>query len=254
MRRLMEAKKATTARKLRVYVRAAYSCAGRADSDAALPSTFIAYNVTANPVDRMAAIRHRPKEPSFRGGLAAVLESAARDRGRHRRRLQLVSGAQRVVQLARLRAPDDISADTLRLLDPKGNRDEPREHLVPITKAMRRELAVLPTKGFVLSTDRGKTAMHATSLSAWAAEIGAAAKINGLQLKRVRSGVETLLAEAGVSREIRGQLQSHGISGVQAMHYDAHTYLPEKRRALETLHSRDQMLVGLDRQQRYWRG
>jgi hypothetical protein len=59
--------------------------------------------------------------------------------------------------------------------------------------------------------------------------------IPGFQLKRVRSGVETLLASQGVSREIRGHLQSHGLTGVQYRHYDGHDYLPEKRRALELL-------------------
>jgi hypothetical protein len=54
-------------------------------------------------------------------------------------------------------------------------------------------------------------------------------------LKRVRSGVETLLAANGVSREVRGHLQSHGLTGVQARHYDGHDYLAEKRRALELL-------------------
>jgi hypothetical protein len=32
----------------------------------------------------------------------------------------------------------------------------------------------------------------------------------------------------GVSRDIRAQLLSHGISGVQAQHYDRHDYLKEK--------------------------
>ena len=53
--------------------------------------------------------------------------------------------------------------------------------------------------------------------------------------KRVRSGVETLLASARISSDIRGRLQSHGISGVQARHYDGHDYVEEKRQALETL-------------------
>jgi hypothetical protein len=30
-------------------------------------------------------------------------------------------------------------------------------------------------------------------------------------------------------------LQSHGLTGVQARHYDAHDYMPEKRAALELL-------------------
>jgi hypothetical protein len=60
--------------------------------------------------------------------------------------------------------------------------------------------------------------------------------IEDFQLKRIRSGVETVLAEANVSQEHRGHLQSHGISGVQRRHYDGHDYLEQKRKALATLH------------------
>jgi len=41
-----------------------------------------------------------------------------------------------------------------------------------------------------------------------------------------------MLAGLGVSRDIRAQLLSHGISGVQAQHYDRHEYLKEKHGAL----------------------
>lgn len=58
---------------------------------------------------------------------------------------------------------------------------------------------------------------------------------NPRQTGRIRSGVETLLASARISSDIRGRLQSHGISGVQSRHYDGHDYLAEKRQALETL-------------------
>lgn len=47
--------------------------------------------------------------------------------------------------------------------------------------------------------------------------------------------VNTLLAAQGVSREVRGHLQSHGLTGVQARHYDGHDYMPEKRKAIEIL-------------------
>lgn len=62
-------------------------------------------------------------------------------------------------------------------------------------------------------------------------------KIPNFQLKRVRSGVETALAAAKVSREYRGRLQSHGISGVQSTHYDGYDYLTEKRESLELLYN-----------------
>jgi integrase len=52
----------------------------------------------------------------------------------------------------------------------------------------------------------------------------------------LRRTVETRLAAAGVSLEIRAQLQSHGLGGIQAKHYDRHDYIAEKHGALETLH------------------
>jgi len=52
----------------------------------------------------------------------------------------------------------------------------------------------------------------------------------------LRRTVETRLAAARVGSDIRAQLQSHGLGGVQARHYDRHDYLAEKRAALETLY------------------
>jgi hypothetical protein len=61
--------------------------------------------------------------------------------------------------------------------------------------------------------------------------------IADFQLKRVRSGVETALAAARVSKDDRGHLQSHGLTGVQAKHYDDHDYIEQKREALLALFS-----------------
>jgi hypothetical protein len=42
-----------------------------------------------------------------------------------------------------------------------------------------------------------------------------------------------MLAGMGISKDIRAQLQSHGLGGVQDRHYDRYEYMDEKRRALE---------------------
>jgi hypothetical protein len=49
----------------------------------------------------------------------------------------------------------------------------------------------------------------------------------------LRRTVETRLAAAGISGEIRAHLQSHGLHGVQHKHYNMHDYAAEKRMALE---------------------
>ena len=87
-----------------------------------------------------------------------------------------------------------------------------------------------------MTTTKGRRPIEATTVTGWAHD-AVGDKIVDFQLKRIRSGVETLLAASGISREIRGHLQSHGLTGVQARHYDGHDYLPEKRHALEVLHA-----------------
>jgi len=50
--------------------------------------------------------------------------------------------------------------------------------------------------------------------------------------------VETPMAGAGISMEVRAQLQSHGLGGVQNRHYDRHRYMAEKVNALRGLLTR----------------
>ncbi|MBA2964988.1 MULTISPECIES: integrase [Ramlibacter] len=237
LRTLVEAGKATTARKLRSYLRAAYACALKADSDARLPSGFIPFMVVSNPVEATAPIPSRAeKNPLPLIDLQRYWRELRKKEGSigAALRLHVAMGGQRPAQLVRLRSAD-VSAFSVRLMDAKGRRAEPREHLLPKTDVIARELRQLPKDGFVLSTDGGTTPMHPTSLTAWAAEVARAAGLQGFQLKRVRSGIETALAEAGVSLHVRGLLQSHGIGGVQERHYDAHEYMAEKRDALDLL-------------------
>ena len=123
-------------------------------------------------------------------------------------------------------------------MDGKGRPGKPaRPHSIPLIESAAKALEeCAPAGDWALSTDGGDSHLAATTLSKWAAEVATAAGIEGFTAKRVRSGVETLLASARVSQEHRGRLQSHGVSGVQARHYDGHEYMDEKREALVTLH------------------
>jgi hypothetical protein len=102
-----------------------------------------------------------------------------------------------------------------------------------IPKAADAMTILAPSGAFALSLNGGKTHLGERAISTWAKLAGK--DIAGFQAKRIRSGVETMLAAARISSDIRGRLQSHGISGVQARHYDGHDYMDEKREALETL-------------------
>lgn len=54
------------------------------------------------------------------------------------------------------------------------------------------------------------------------------------QLRDLRRTCETMLAALKVSSDVRAQLQSHGLGGIQQRHYDRHDYALEKRQALQT--------------------
>ena len=86
-------------------------------------------------------------------------------------------------------------------------------------------------------TSDGKVAVNAGTLtrvvSAIAAAMNAAKESPALfRLSDMRRTVETLLAGMGVSQDVRAQIQSHGLGGVQARHYNRHDYRGEKRKAL----------------------
>lgn len=129
-----------------------------------------------------------------------------------------------------------VRADTITIYDTKGRPGRgPRTHTVPIVKAALGDLQVFERVGnHVFSTTKGVKPISGTTLSGWAAQVVGDA-IDDFQLKRVRSGVETLLAANRISREIRGHVQSHGLTGIQARHYDGHDYMLEKREALNVL-------------------
>jgi hypothetical protein len=55
---------------------------------------------------------------------------------------------------------------------------------------------------------------------------------NDFELRDIRRTCETKLARMGVSRDTRAELQSHGLGGIQKIHYDKHDYMPEKSNAL----------------------
>jgi integrase len=240
MRTLIEAGKGRTANKLRSYARAAFAMAKAARTKPTIPLRFKAYGITSNPVadtepDEGA---NKPDKNPLTADELRIYWQAIKGMDGIRGaalRLHLLTGGQRIEQLVNLRTAN-IAAGSILLHDGKGRPGRPpRPHAVPLTKAAKHALAECkPSREFALSTDGGETHLAATTLAAWAVE-AAKETLPDFQAKRVRSGVETLLASARVPQEIRGRLQSHGISGVQARHYDGHDYAPEELRALETL-------------------
>lgn len=241
MRRALELGRGRTANKLRSYVRAAYQTAWESKVKSRIPVRFKAYRVTSNPAadTRPDETANKPDKRPLSGEELRTYWQIIRDMPGFKGamlRLHLLTGGQRIEQLVNLKTAD-AGRDSITLHDAKGRPGKPpRPHTVPLIPAAAAALKECEPRGhFALSTDGGETHLAATTLSAWAVE-AASDQIPDFRAKRVRSGVETLLASARISSEIRGRLQSHGISGVQAKHYDGHDYMVEKRHALTTLH------------------
>jgi integrase len=240
LRKLTEQGKGRTSNKLRTYLRAAYQCAVDVRVTASIPVAFKAYGVQTNPVAqtrRDGRFDRADKRPLTTEELRTYWRAIEKRPGLSGRclRMHLLTGGQRIEQLVRLRWAD-VRADSITLFDTKGRPGQgARTHTLPIIKMAARDLQAFERIGdHVFSTTKGVKPIAGMTLSGWAMQaVGDA--IEGFQLKRVRSGVETLLAANRVSREIRGHVQSHGLTGIQARHYDGHDYMVEKREALEVL-------------------
>ena len=261
LRTLTEAGKGRTAGKLRSYLRAAYALAARAALDSDAPAAFLPFNVEANPVQATAALAQYNRaldralsDPELREYWAA-LQAAPDSPARDALLLLLLLGGQRPAQLARATVADvDLHAKTLRLHDPKGKRTQPRVHTLPLSAAavpvVERCLARAEaqkvarpeahTHGWLFST-HGAAPLRPETLTEATREIAAAlmAKPKAqrivrevFQLRDIRRTCETRLAALGVSKDVRAQIQSHGLGGIQARHYDRHDYMPEKAAAL----------------------
>lgn len=251
MRQLNDVGKKRTAGKLRSYARAAFEMARTAGMDAELPVHFKNYGVKHNPAAEVKAIKldtdKNPLMPVHLRQYWHVIKSIPGQEGAVLR-LHLLTGGQRIQQLCNL-SVRNVRSEVITLVDRKGRPgNPPRAHQVPLIEAAQdaiSELLALSGRGqYVLSLDAGASPLAAASFSRWAKRAAAnvawetgmdVPDVGDFQAKRIRSGVETTLASLRVSQDIRGQLLSHGVTGVQAASYDAHNYLDVKREALQTL-------------------
>lgn len=153
-------------------------------------------------------------------------------------------GGQRAEMLARAKVEDwDREAGTLTMLDPKGRREQPRRHTIPVIGAAAEALASL-NRGlgpWLFTADGGATPCAYDGLAhRLSTVVERMQQFNAIASAftpgDVRRTVETRLAALGVPTEVRARLQSHGLGGIQERHYVRHAYLDEMREALESLH------------------
>lgn len=247
MRKVREAGKERASGQLRTYLRAAFGAAIRAPFDSRLPSELIPFNVQTNPVEAVPTIHVRAGERALsKAEMLEYLGYLGDGIVDQSLLLALLAGGQRINQVLRARVSDwDRDSTTLRLWDPKGRRQTAREHLLPLGPKGAGVLEGLivrarglaggdPNPSLFGSTDRhGRPAvMVYTTASARVSSISKAMGGEPFDLRDIRRTVETQLASLGVSRDVRAQLLSHGLSGVQSQHYDRHSYVDEKRNAL----------------------
>lgn len=245
--RLTEAQKLREAAKLRAYLRAAFSAAVRARK-AGGAAPLRRFGMKANPLRDMPTIDGssgaRVRALSVEE-LKAYWQEICRLPEPYGAllRFHLLTGGQRIEQLARLTVAD-IDGDAVILSDTKGRRTKARRHLVPLLPAAAAALEAMATPrmgGYLLTVTNGESPVLYELIARYVRQLAAEMVKQGTAREMftpgdIRRTVETRLAALGVSTEVRAHLQSHGLSGVQQKHYNVHDYADEKRAALERLH------------------
>jgi hypothetical protein len=246
IRALVDAGKGRMAGVLRAYLRAAYQLAVDSQSEPEAAEALRSLGVTHNPVAdvsskglrqfRRARTRalNAHELGTYVGRLEALPDGVARDA----LLLSLYLGGQRMQQLLRLEHPDvDLPARTLMLLDRKGSRVLPRVHVLPVVPQIMPIVERLVSAARLVgelcvwgSTSRKTLTTAVARISD--AMVAAGEAREPFELRDVRRTCETMMASLKVSKDVRAQIQSHGLAGVQDRHYDRHDYLKEKRSAL----------------------
>ncbi len=257
LRRLTRAGKWRAAEKLAIYLRAAYNAAKGARIDAGA-AAFDGLDIRTNPlldlqVTRPDTDRDTPQSAALsEAELRAYWEAIEALQTPHgaMMRFHLLTGGQRMEQLSRLTLRDldlpaeDFDGRTVMLRDPKGRRKKPRLHQVPLIPDAVQALEAMrgddPQGPHLFTVSYGAAAAVPHTLAAAVRSVSdqliKAEKITTpITPGTIRRTVETRLAAVGVPKEVRAQLQSHGLGGLQDRHYDRHHYLPEKLDALKKL-------------------
>lgn len=159
-------------------------------------------------------------------------------------------GGQRLAQVVRAEVLHfDPDAATLLIFDPKGRRETPRQHLLPVRGRARellencaaRASALKPQPSPFLFTTTGRSPMDVQTASDLLATVKSEMMALGFiradfDVRDLRRTIETRLASRGVTKDVRAHLLSHGLGGVQDAHYNRYEYFDEKVRAIGILH------------------
>ncbi|WP_155630396.1 tyrosine-type recombinase/integrase [Burkholderia cepacia] len=241
-RRLVEAGKGRTAGKVRTSLHAAFELALGIDGDAAAPSTMTGFGVAFNPIAATKALnqfnrvgqRHL-SATEFRAFWSRL--SATDGRAAAAVKVAVLAGAQRIAQLLRVKRPDyDRDAKILTLFDHKGRRQVPRRHDIPLPAGA---VSIVTECLCLIQADAKDQRIFGTTVpdtvsdvvsKISASMVASDEAVAGFGWTDIRRTVETLLVEElGVSKDLRSQILSHGLGGVQNRHYDRADYTRQIR-------------------------
>lgn len=253
-------KKGRTALKLRSYLGAAFKLALGASTDPMAPDGAAGFGLSGNPAaavpaTNMAAAFNKPGKRTLSEAelfhFLAHLEAWPSTLQRLALKLQIVTAGQRMQQLLRI-SHADAQTQTLTLRDSKGRRSVARLHVLPIIPEIAEILSELKdlspvedgdesgllfaSRGAVVAPETlsGVVLDICTAMLSWT-ENGKKAPhaVGPFRGGDVRRTVETMLSGTlRISKDIRAQLLSHGLTGVQDVVYDQALHLEAKASAL----------------------
>jgi len=245
LRAVSETGKKRTYQKLRSFLLAAYNMAIDAEYDEGCDSRLIKFSVTEIPISKnrkVDALRVNKRERYLNQDELKAVWSYLDNSDSYLSdfvKLKLLTG-QRTVQLLRVKFSDINEAEKcLTLYDPKGKRTVPRTHLVAMdslgwalvmryasfSKQVSSKYIFTNSNGNPMTSD--VVYRFVKQMSAFLVKDGSLA--SGITVSDLRRTWETHAARLGVSKDLRAQIASHGISGVQDAHYDMYDYMKEKR-------------------------
>jgi len=234
-----------TAGLVRSHVSAAFNLGRK--SNVTAPQSMREFNLKGNPVQDTPSAPVATRERVLAiSELRAFLKRVEASEGAIADLVQacILLGGQRPQQIARARLADyDADAQTLTVWDRKGRRAQPRKHVLPLCSDAlalieQRTIVATALDSELLFSSRGPLPVQLPRVSKWIADtVAGMLKDRELkepfQLRDVRRTAETQLASLGVVRDLRAQLLSHGLSGLQSQRYDRYDYMKEKRRVLQ---------------------
>ena len=240
LRAIIDAGKTTTTNRVRSYLSSAYTFGLGSTTDPLASSRASGFRLTTNPaapVDRVASfekVGERTLSSNELGELMRQLDASGTPAAKAIT-LSIRLGGQRITQLLAAKSTDyDCEDKILMLKDSKGRRAHPRLHLLPIVGVVE-PLILEALESPHLKRQGLYSGLTMETASKLVREISKKQEAEGAEpygWRDLRRTCETMLAKMGISKDLRAQIQSHGLSGIQDKHYDKHDYINEKRAAL----------------------